>query len=36
MKLRKWFENWDLTKLKIKTPVLDAEWEPQEKDREAA
>ena len=36
MKLRKWFENWDLTKLKIKTPILDAEWEPQERDREAA
>jgi hypothetical protein len=36
MKLRKWLENWDLTKLKIKTPVLEAEWEPQEKDREAA
>jgi hypothetical protein len=36
MKLRKWFENWDLTKLKIKAGVLEAEWEPQEKDREAA
>lgn len=36
MKLRKWFENWDLTKLHIKAGVLEAEWEPQEKDREAA
>jgi len=36
MELRKWFENWDLTKLKIKAGVLEAEWEPQEKDREAA
>ena len=36
MKLRKWFENWDLTKLKINTGFLEAEWEPQERDREAA
>ena len=36
MKLKKWFENWDLAKLKIKVGVLEAEWEPQEKDREAA
>jgi hypothetical protein len=36
MQLRKWFENWDLTHLKIKTWVLDLDWEPQEKDREAA
>ncbi len=36
MKLQKWLENWDLTKLKVKTGFLEAEWEPQEKDREAA
>src|SRR5437588_4982131 len=36
MKLRKWLENWDLTKLKINLKVLEMEWEPQEKDREAA
>jgi hypothetical protein len=36
MKLRKWFENWDLTKLQIKAGFLEMEWEPQEKDREAA
>ena len=36
MKLRKWLENWDMTKLKIKLPFLDAEWEPQEKDKDAA
>jgi len=36
MKLSKWLENWDLTKLKIKAGFVEAEWEPQEKDREAA
>src|SRR2546422_1131773 len=36
MKLRKWLENWDLTNLKIKAGVLEAEWKPQELDREAA
>ncbi|MBI2926463.1 MAG: hypothetical protein HYY24_12280 [Verrucomicrobia bacterium] len=36
MKLKKWFENWDLAKLKVNVGVLEAEWEPQEKDREAA
>ena len=36
MKWRKWLENWDMTKLNIKTPFLDMEWAPQEKDKEAA
>lgn len=36
MKFRKLFENWDMTGLKIKAGVLDMEWKPQEKDREAA
>ena len=36
MKLRKWLENWDLTHLKINVGFLEAEWQPQEKDREAA
>jgi hypothetical protein len=36
MKLKKWLENWDLTKLKINLGVLETEWQPQEKDREAA
>lgn len=36
MQLRKWLENWDLTNLKINVGVLEAEWQPQEKDREAA
>ncbi len=36
MKLEKWFENWDLTNLKVHAGFLEAEWKPQEKDREAA
>lgn len=36
MKLRKWLENWDMTNLKINVGILEAEWQPQEKDREAA
>src|SRR6266705_1424594 len=36
MTLRKWLENWDLTSLKLNLGILDAEWQPQEKDREAA
>ena len=36
MKLAKWFENWDLTGLKIKTPILEMEWNPQEADKDAA
>ena len=35
MKWRKWLENWDMTKLNIKTPFLDMEWAPQEKDKDA-
>lgn len=36
MKLKKWLENWDMTQLKIKLPFLEAEWQMQEKDKEAA
>ncbi len=36
MKLKKWLENWDMTKLKITVPFLEAEWEVQEKDKDAA
>lgn len=36
MKLKKWLENWDMTQLKIKLPFLEAEWEVQEKDKDAA
>lgn len=36
MKWRKWLENWDMTKLKIKTPFLEMEWNPSEPDKNAA
>jgi hypothetical protein len=36
MKLKKCFENWGLTKLKISIGFLDTEWAPQEADRDAA
>jgi len=36
MKLRKWLENWDMTRLKINVHFLEMEWEPQENDKEAA
>ena len=36
MKLKKWLANWDLTGLKINLGILETEWQPQEKDREAA
>ena len=36
MKMRKWLENWDLTKLSVKVGFLEMEWEPKEPDREAA
>jgi hypothetical protein len=36
MKLKKWLENWDAVSLKIKTPILEMEWKPQEADKKAA
>jgi hypothetical protein len=36
VKLRKWFEDVDLTKVKINLKFLEMEWEPREPDREAA
>ena len=36
MKWKKWLENWDMTSLKIKTPFLEMEWNPQEADKNAA
>jgi len=36
MKLKKWLENWDAVSLKIKTPILEMEWRPQEADKKAA
>jgi len=36
MKWEKWLENWDMTSLKIKTPFLEMDWNPQEADKNAA
>lgn len=36
MQLRKWFQNWDLNKLSIKTPILNMEWTPETADQDAA
>jgi len=36
MKLKEWLKNWDLFGLKINLGFLEMEWQPQEKDREAA
>ena len=36
MQLKKWFENWNITGLKIKTPVLEMDWSPKDSDKDAA
>jgi hypothetical protein len=36
MKLKDWLNTWDLTGLKMRANSLEMEWQPQEKDREAA
>jgi len=36
MQLKKLLEKWDLTSLKIKTPFLEANWEPRDEDKNAA
>lgn len=36
MKMRKLFENWDMTGLKLNLRFLEMEWRPQVKDSEAA
>ena len=36
MKWKDWLEKWSMTSLKIKTPFLDADWEPKDKDKDAA
>ncbi len=36
MKWREWLENWSMTSLKIKTPFLDANWQPRDEDKDAA
>lgn len=36
MKIRDLFEKWNLTGLKVKTPILDMEWKPSNSDKDAA
>jgi len=36
MRWRKWLEKWSMTSLKIKTPFLETEWHPKDKDKDAA
>lgn len=36
MKWKEWLENWSMTSLKIKTPFLDMDWNPKDKDKDAA
>lgn len=36
MQIKKLFENWDMTGLKLNLGFLETEWHPQELDREAA
>lgn len=36
MKIKDLFEKWNLTGLKIKTPILDLDWKPSDTDKDAA
>lgn len=36
MKLQTLFEKWNLTGLRVKTPVMDLEWHPSDPDKDAA
>lgn len=36
MKWKEWLEKWSMTSLKIKTPFLDMDWSPKDKDKDAA
>lgn len=36
MKIQDLFEKWNLTGLKVKTPIMDMEWKPSDPDRDAA
>ena len=36
MKWSKWLENWDMTSLRINTPFLEMDWNPQNADKDAA
>ena len=36
MQIRDLFEKWGLTSLKVKTPILEMNWEPADADKNAA
>lgn len=36
MKWQEWLEKWSMTSLRIKTPFLEADWQPKDEDKEAA
>jgi len=36
MKWKEWLDQWSMVGLRIKSPFLEAEWKPQDKDRDAA
>ncbi len=36
MKWKEWLEKWNMTSLRIKTPFLEADWQPKDKDKDAA
>lgn len=36
MKIKDLFEKWNITGLKVKTPVLEMDWQPSDPDKEAA
>jgi len=36
MRWQEWLEKWSMTSLKIKTPFLEADWHPKDKDKDAA
>ena len=36
MKWKEWLEKWSMTSLKIKTPFLEADWQPKNEDKDAA
>lgn len=36
MKWQEWLEKWSMTSLRIKTPFLEADWQPKDEDKDAA
>lgn len=36
MKWKEWLNKWSMTSLKIKTPFLEADWQPKDEDQDAA